>query len=65
MSDVLDFVNDSFINLRKPLITGIHGITYGGGFEVALLGDVIIASEDTKLGFPELKLGIIPGLGGT
>lgn len=37
----------------------------GGGFELALNGDILIASDDAKLGLPELKLGVIPGIGGT
>jgi enoyl-CoA hydratase/carnithine racemase len=53
------------MNLKKPLIVGINGATFGGGLEVALHGDIIVAAEDTKLGLPELRLGLIPGLGGT
>lgn len=63
--DDLEFVNQSMENLRKPLITGVHGVTFGGGFEVALFGDIIVAAEDAKFSFPEIKLGIIPGLCGT
>lgn len=44
---------------------GINGVALGGGFELALNGDILIASDDAKLGLPELKLGVIPGIGGT
>lgn len=44
---------------------GINGVALGGGFELALNGDILIASDDVKLGLPELKLGVIPGIGGT
>lgn len=44
---------------------GINGVSLGGGFELALNGDILIASDDAKLGLPELKLGVIPGIGGT
>jgi len=47
------------------LIIGVNGAVLGGGFEFTLFGDVIVASEETKLGLPELKLGLIPGIGGT
>jgi len=40
-------------------------LAFGGGFELALASDVIICSELAKFGFPEIKLGLIPGLGGT
>lgn len=43
----------------------MNGAALGGGFELALSGDILVATEDCKLGLPELKLGFIPGLGGT
>ena len=51
--------------LDLPTIGLIHGFALGGGFELALCLDFIIASHDTKFGLPETKLGLIPGLGGT
>jgi enoyl-CoA hydratase len=52
-------------NYRKPVIAGINGYALGGGTELALACHVRIASENTKMGQPEVKLGLIPGFGGT
>lgn len=49
----------------KPIIAAVHGTVLGGGFEVALACHYRIASPDAKFGFPEVKLGIVPGAGGT
>ncbi|NQV56075.1 MAG: enoyl-CoA hydratase/isomerase family protein [Rhodospirillales bacterium] len=49
----------------KPIISAIEGYALGGGFEMALMGDILIADTEAKLGLPEGKLGIIPGGGGT
>lgn len=50
----------------SPLTTiaAVHGVTFGGGFELALLCDLIIADKTTRFCFPELRLGLIPGFGG-
>lgn len=50
---------------KKPIIAAINGICLGGGLEVAMMCDIMIASNDSKLGLPEIKLGLIPGSGGT
>ena len=47
-----------------PAIAAVHGVAFGGGFEVALACDVIVADQSARFAFPELRLGLIPGFGG-
>jgi len=56
---------DAIENCRKPVVAAIHGTALGGGFEVALVCHYRVAVPSAKLGLPEIKLGLIPGAGGT
>ena len=58
---LFDFIE----NLKKPVIAGINGFALGGGLELAMACHFRVASDNAKMGLPEVSLGVIPGYGGT
>ena len=79
-ADIKEMVDKSYIDVsgadyaadyerlaraRKPIIAAVAGFALGGGCELAMMCDLIIAADNAKFGQPEIKLGVIPGIGGT
>ena len=64
-SDLITRNWETIRSIRKPVIAAVAGFALGGGCELAMMCDFIIAAETAKFGQPEIKLGVIPGAGGT
>jgi enoyl-CoA hydratase/carnithine racemase len=58
-------VYDRLERLRQPVIAAVNGYALGGGFELVLVADLVVAAENATFGLPEAKLGLLPGGGGT
>lgn len=56
---------DRLAMIKKPIIGAVQGFALGGGFELALCCDLLLAADDAEFGFPEVNLGVMPGAGGT
>lgn len=64
MTDMLAWW-DGISKIKKPIIGAVNGYSLGGGNELAMMCDILLAGEDAKFGQPEVNLGVIPGMGGT
>ncbi|MDR2646197.1 MAG: enoyl-CoA hydratase/isomerase family protein [Holosporaceae bacterium] len=65
LENFIDSRWECIFHVKIPVIAVVSGYALGGGFELALMCDIIVATETAKFGFPEINLGLMPGMGGT
>ncbi|MEO0393728.1 MAG: enoyl-CoA hydratase [Pseudomonadota bacterium] len=64
-SDFITSEWETILQVRKPIVAAVGGYALGGGCELAMMADFILASDNAKFGQPEINIGVIPGSGGT
>ncbi len=65
MNDFISERWETVLRVKKPVIAAVAGFALGGGCELAMMCDIIVAADTAKFGQPEINLGVIPGAGGT
>ncbi|MDR1362344.1 MAG: enoyl-CoA hydratase/isomerase family protein [Holosporaceae bacterium] len=65
LNDFIDHRWESVFNVKIPVIAAVSGYALGGGFELVLMCDMVVAAPSAVFGFPEVNLGLMPGMGGT